>query len=443
MLIRPKYTGLLIPPAGFSIDIPCNVYWNGENYITNLNRFLYKITPETIYYVATYGSNSLDGLNEGTALATGNAAVALGNATNAPYEVRFIEGLFDRSRLWSTTPTQPANFVAWGGRVSLTARQALTFTNTIGNVYKATRSSISSEFDEGVLDEFGDPTRCVPLTSEADVAEQPASFYTNDVDVWIHAADSRNLQADPSGIINNLKINPPTLTTSNNIYVEGIDFDGFQLASFVISNSSPNDDITAYFYNCGFSRANTNTIAQTNGNGLSILGAKKVILDSCVTTQSFLDGNNYHFKNEVIPHIIEYNCTVRNSGYSTISPEANNASTLHDGARGLRIGCDYGWSSGRNVHDVSGVSIQTQSWNIGCISHDSKALRTTGGANWACGDGIGAKTKMWLTNCESEGSVEDYIINSGDTLLYNLGSQTSGWTGVNNGGTLSTFTQGF
>jgi hypothetical protein len=447
MLLTPHYNGYLIPPTGFSISIPVKVFWNGLTYITNLNRFDYQISASNSYYLASWGNDSNSGTSLNNAFATPNALIAAANATGLGANF-FVDGtgnyVYDRNKAWTTSPTVPVNVIGINGTPTFSARQDLTFSAFSGAAYQATRSSILWEFDSAILNANGDASRLAKVADAATVVSTAGSFFTDNVTLYVRTADSRNLATSSLGMLNMLKINPPTLTTNNNIYVENINFEGFQTAAFSISNSSSNDTITAYFRSCSFKYANDSGSSELTGNGLAILGAAKTILDNCVTASNFLDGNNYHFKNTVIPHAVEFNCISRGNGYSTITPEANNASTIHDGGRIIRVNGQYYDSQGRNLHDVNAnAATEVQSWNIGTNSHSSRALTSTGGANYASGDGTGGHTKMWLTNPLSSGSVEDYIINSGDTLLYNLGSQASGWTGVNNGGTLSTFTQGY
>jgi hypothetical protein len=84
-----------------------------------------------------------------------------------------------------------------------------------------------------------------------------------------------------------------------------------------------------------------------------------------------------------------------------------NGSTSHDGGTVIRVNGMYFSNIGPNVADVNE---DTHSWNVGCVSCDSRVgVSTTQNVNW---QSYGPGNRMWLDDCVSVGSLHDLYASS-------------------------------
>lgn len=414
----------LTKPSGFSPTVPFTITHNNGTFTTNLDITSYKITPTNTYYVSTTGSNANDGLTLGNAKADIDGAIAAGNAAAAPYEILVQGGTYNRNKDWSTTPTQDCNIIGENGTVILSSQEdGLSFTADSG-AYKATRSAVGSVYDTDFTDSNGDYERLTLAASAADCRATAGTWYTDNVEVWVHTTDERDLSSDATALRVYLKVNPPKVNADVTVYIENLNIEGFQTANAEITNSAVSQDLQFYANSCSFKYC-------IDGNALVCNGCAITIFKDCVVSYGYLDGFNYHSKNGTVPIAYEVDCTSRNCGQS--SSDSNNASTMHDGGSILRINGTYILSEGRNIHDIGSG---TESWNINCLSAQSRSATLTGSINWFCGDTNAAT--MWLVNCISIGSIVDWKVDTADTLYIN--DQLIESVGVTNG-TVSLFNQ--
>jgi len=396
-------------PAGFGYTIPFDITYTGVVFTTNINPNDYKITPTTTYYVATTGSGANNGLSIGSPKASIDEAIAAGNATGTPYEIQVAAGTYPQNATWKTTPTQNFNIIGTGSPIISQEWETKTgFVLTTTNTYVVARSNVHSVYDSSILDSNGDYKR-LPLAANQAACEATAgSYYTDNVNVWVHASDNRDLSADATDI--NLYMNGYSKVEGDfHGYIEGIQFQGGSSAGFDARTSSSSDTQQLYFKNCSFKYVGS-------GNAYKCLGTALTIMDTCTCAFGYLDGFNYHVYNDVIPTAIEINCTAVNNGWSAST--SNNASTMHDGGKIVRINGEYSLSEGRNIHDVND---NTQSYNINVNSHTSRDSTDTGSVNFSCGGGSDI-TNMWLTNCISSGSNKDIRILGESNVYINTGS---------------------
>lgn len=412
---RVDYTSLttVIDAArdtGFTMPVPFDIVETSGVYTDTLDITDYKITPTTTYYVTTSGNNGNSGLTEGLAKADIDGAITAGNLTGTPYQVNVKAGTYARNRDWLLSPTQDCNVIGYGGNVAVSAEwenstNAGSYTLTTNNTYKATRSVVTHIYDSSTVDANGDFERLTLAASQAACEATAGTFYTDNIDYWVHTSDERDLSSDASDMKVFLSVSGARAQGDFSTYVEGIDFEGWS-TGFISGNLLSTDDTRLYMNNCSMKYT-------SSGNGLAVQGTVLTILKDCVASQNYLDGFNYHLANTVVPDAIEVDCLSRLNGYS--GSESNNATTMHDGGRILRLNGDYGTSEGRNVHDIGAG---TESLNIACNAHDSRnTTTTTGSINWTCGDNTG--TTMWLIDCLSSGSLIDWKVDTSDTLYIN------------------------
>ena len=74
----------------------------------------------------------------------------------------------------------------------------------------------------------------------------------------------------------------------------------------------------------------------------------------------------------------------------------------------MRIGGEYYRNAGPNVIDIEAA----QSWNLGCLAHDSVAQALSAGFEIA----EGAGGEMWLDRCRAWGNGADVLADTGCAL---------------------------
>ena len=82
------------------------------------------------------------------------------------------------------------------------------------------------------------------------------------------------------------------------------------------------------------------------------------------------------------------------------SYESDNGSTSHDGAKVVRLNCEFGSCHGGIVADVHANTI---SYNFGCIAFSSLVTEGEYSANFFAATGA----EMHLYSCKSNGSIYD------------------------------------
>lgn len=397
----------------YGSTLPFTVNYTGITFSTDVTMTDYKITPTTTYYVATTGSSGNTGLTVGSPKATVDQAIALGNASGSPYEIQVAAGTYDRNKRWSTSPTQDCNIIG-SGTCILSAEQALTYTAD-GGAYTATRSAVEWVYDTDFTDANGTYQRLDLAASVAACQATAGTWFTDGADVWVHTSDSRDLSADNSGIKVFLGVQGGQMQSNNTLYIENIDFEGFYRFCVRMQNTSSAGG--AKFYMNGGSAKYAQEGEVGNGNNIRLDGVDEAILKDVVTADAYLDGFNYHDLNGVITTAYEIDCESYDCGYS--GSASNNASTIHDGSKIIRVNGVYQGAEGRNIHDIDDGSI---SINLGSNSNNSRGSGTSNDINFTNGDGDGGLSKMYLINCKSSGSEVDVRSNDGAITYINASS---------------------
>lgn len=107
---------------------------------------------------------------------------------------------------------------------------------------------------------------------------------------------------------------------------------------------------------------------------------------------------------------------------------SQNCSTAHEGAKVIRVNCDYGYSQGGVVADANA---NTVSVNIGCVAHSSLWFGSDH-QNYNVSFWTGSGAIMYLIGCRSYGSNYDLSVEGSSSIYsdelfekkYNDGSGT-------------------
>tara|TARA_R100000951_G_scaffold63860_3_gene53635 strand:- start:8636 stop:9943 length:1308 start_codon:yes stop_codon:yes gene_type:complete len=380
-----------------------------ERFTTSLNIEDYKITPTTTYYVSNTGSSGNTGLTSDSPKGDVDQAIALGNASGAPYEIRVAEGTYHRNRDWTSTPTQDCNIIGEGSGAVLSAQEdGLSFTLTSSNTYTTNRSNVASVYDHDYIDGFGNAKRLKKVTSQAECEATAGTWAQVGSALYIHAHDDRNLATSYGGMKAYLKVNSPKISDDVHVYLENLHMEGFQTTCFEARNNGSGQTPELYM----------NTVSLKycyNGNGMSLNGVSLYVGQNIVTGENWLDGLNYHSRAGVVPIVYEIGVRHYNNGRSG---ESNtNGTTIHDGSAAIRVDV-FSTGAGRAVHDVSNGS---QSWNVDVRVGDSNTSVAEKGAAFANGTTSGDTSLMQLDYC---GAIEgqcpfDLLAENGSTTYLN------------------------
>jgi hypothetical protein len=378
-------------PSGFTwTDAPINIFKNDKGEITtDFEAADHKpdMTGLKTYYVSLNGSNSNDGLSESTPFRRVSDPLQKADCG----EIIISGGFYPRGQAWAGfSPVRNMTIRAKEGEeVILSASDSLAWSLSSGytNVYQANRSTVNDVFDARFKNRFGDYAELKNVSSIAEVQSTQGSWYTDGSIIYVHTFDSR--PAD-SYIRAYLNTNNAIITTGNHFYIEGVTFEG---GNSNIRIDGSDSSMKVVMKNCKFKY--TKLL-----NCVSVYGAE-VYLQNCNASYGNQDGFNYHIKDGVPCRVIEVNCTSHRNGRD--GADQNNGSTNHDGGKSIRVNGEYFENHGPNVIDVNEGS---ESWNLGVVSHTSKAASGVSNSDFK-NSNIG-KGLMWLDSCISYGS--DYSV---------------------------------
>ncbi|MCE4957723.1 hypothetical protein [Macrococcoides caseolyticum] len=389
-------------PSGFSLtgtNLDNRIFTDGNIFWTD-----YNVSESKAVFGATYYVDPINGSN-----ANAGTKEAPMQSIKAAYDKSDVGTImlkggnhFRYNSTWLTTVSKNINIIGYDGTPKLIMADKLTFVKngTYGNVYEASRAGvgnvvdISKPFDNGYK-----PYKKV--TSIADVNATIYTWYSDGTKVYVNSGgvpDSNNVVG--LLISENIKLTG----TMTYFYIENCE---------VIGGARP---FRSEAESCKVYAINTKFIhsAQTNGNGVEIVGGDRAIFQNCVASHNYMDGFNYHkgLVNSTIPYFIEIDCIGSNngSGKGTAGSQSNNGSTAHDGVKGIRVNGTYAHNDGGNVADVNAG---TETWNLGVTgfeSYQTSDFQTTTGA------------KMWLDNCKGFGSTNSIeSVNAEDRIYIRRG----------------------
>lgn len=398
---KSDYTGIKAPvlqPTDFTLEdheLNGAVYTNGDYFVTD-----YTVRDERkefgkVYYVdQKNGDNSNDGLTPDKALASMLTAY---NKTDVGTIV--VIGMVCRyNGTYLVNLTKDINIIGYNEEAKLIMADLLSYQKESGynNVYSAVRAGVGGVVDlsKKVNGGYESYTRVETVDEvEANIKTYTTldgKVYVNHnktpiSDELISTLTSRNLTIPPTG--------------ASYVYMENIE---------IIGGARPfrneNENAELYFYNVKFLHG-----TQSNGNGLEIVGGKKVISERCHASHNVMDGFNYHKgKTGSLPYFIEINCSGNNNGAlkGTGGSRSDNGSTAHDGVKGIRLNGIYGNNDGGTIADVNEG---TETWNLGVTAFNSLQ-----GADFLTSTGA----KMWLDHCVSFGTSKSVnAINENDMVF--------------------------
>ncbi|MGL4852902.1 MAG: hypothetical protein ACRC3Z_09720 [Phocaeicola sp.] len=242
------------------------------------------------------------------------------------------------------------------------------------------------------------------------------THYSSDEDI-----SDLNLIGVGNVVIDNMNLLPIKVTGS--CYIENITFvNGIEgsLRCYIENNTS-----VVTCYKCVF---NYSTGASSLG-GFRAQGGNYYMIE-CEASYNYYDGFNYHKTNNgYIPHVTEINCKGFFNGSLPVESDyySDNGSTIHDGAKAIRLNCEYGYCRGGIIADVNPGTV---SYNIGCIAYSStiKDTNLDFSANYYCG----TSATMYLIGCKSHGSVYDISVSSKGQVI----TDNTFTNNYNNGGTI-------
>lgn len=306
--------------------------------------------------------------------------------------------LYDIDTGWGNAAPQSAKFqvLTYGGdgdAIVSNHYPNLTWSLSSGQTWVSTPASFANvvDFTNPTLD--GDFQRLTQQPSVPDVDSNPNSYFWDGTDLYVNTFDGR--QPDNEIRVYSSLANARISRANGETYMENIQFHGSSTNGALYCRLG--DPATKHLLlakNCQFNYCGS------TGDGLDINGAFTTVLQGCMANENGADGFNYH---EIFgspgPNTIEVDCIGRGNGYT--NDGTNNGSTMHDpDSIAIRVNGQYYNNEGRNIHDING----SQSWNLGCISRDSKGSGQND-ANWVAGQsGEANQSIMYLDTCDSSGS---------------------------------------
>jgi hypothetical protein len=438
------------PPAGFNwpfATYPLTVRQTGANsFSTNFvpESYATAALAGPVIYVAGNGSDANNGTS-GSPYRSIWKAIQAGNALAVPYKVSIdcsVSGSFPRENGFTNNntlvpATQPAAFVATGGRAEVWTGSTVTFPGSpdpsFPNTYLVTRSNGSRVLYLGATDANGD---YVELPQLADAAAVNASSYG-----WAQVGTNTQIQIRlPGGVaptnsncrillktINNLVLG----ATSKSIYLNGIDLQGGSGGGVAMNAASTMNFIAV---DCSAKFAG-DSAALVNGFKLDFITGLAALV-RCVAACNEADGINTHWSPGGTSglYTLTIDCIGRNNGRDTAT--SCNGLTSHDGAISIDVNGQYFGNYGGNV-----VPIHTcQSWCLGTYAHDSHGDTSHGGTIPEEDFNTQNTAKMWLQNCRSATSTNSLVASDTSTILTRSFSQGVGQTqSVAAGATIGTF----
>ena len=348
---------------------PSDVLWNDNVLAGKLKRTFNGITtdfdvaslkPENgkTYYIKPNGNDSNSGEDREHPLQKLSTAIAKSDVQT----IVVMDGIYNNGRIGGSF-TKGVNIVAdTDAHPIFIMSRDKTWSKTDGytKVYQTTDSASAfyGVVKADVRTAEGDLLYFTKVDTLAEVETTDNSYYTSEHDIYINSASA------PSKVyvlVSGVNCHA-TLSNGETIYVEGIEFIGGNYGGFRVTNGNASKKPLAIFKNCGFARSYL-------GNALYLQGCSG-ILQNCYASYSAEDGFNYHATLNVAPDTVEINCIGRHNG--TTGNNTNNGSTTHDGAKILRLNCEFFDNIGPNLADVN----NSLSFNYGVVSHDSAGAST-------------------------------------------------------------------
>jgi hypothetical protein len=305
--------------------------------------------------------------------------------------------------------TKSVNIVAkYPGETYLTTADVLTYTPhaSYAGVWQAARTNVLNVVDLGV---DAEGYRYPKAAAVADLATAAPGTWAHDgATLFVKTIDG--LIPDNTKVLALLdatfiNFTGSARTSAQRIFLEGISFLGGQNGMKVTNTSAFRTQFAAR--DCKFLWS-----GWTSADALPVLGNVDCYTQLCTAANSGKDGFNYHATGGYIPNFVEIDCIGHSNGlYNVNGDYTMNASTGHDGVKGLRIGGKYHHTMGTPVADVNaGTKIVMAS----CDAWDSLAPIGSGYNAAIAAQQSGAE--LWLYGCRAWGAELSLYCVTGATI---------------------------
>ncbi len=414
-------------PSVQSYTIPAGFSWPTTNptiiAYSSLNNWSCNVLPEDlwdttaisqIYYVdGRDGNDANSGLTWALRKKSIRGAISAASTSGVDSRIMVFSDngkiLYTRFFSWGLNAdpfVSTVNLVieAFDGRVSTGPFDPYTWTLSSGKtyVYETARSNVGRVFDPSIKNSKGIYREYTWATSIANCETTEGSWFTDNTTTYVHPIGNGKATDYNARVF--LFSQNGGWNCNKNLLVRGFDFEGGNLASFVVKGGSTNRVI---FDDCTFrysTTSNLNISGTTVSDSVSCLGVGLFAAFNCKADMASKDGFNFHLEGAIIPSALLVNCSgYRNGSYGG----SCNGFTCHDGVKAIDIGGKWTDSRGTNSGHVT---TGTQIWSVGTVA--GSAIGDTiisGSINfgafgiWESGAGLGAPT-MWLDSCRDIGS---------------------------------------
>lgn len=408
----------LIPPYGLNFGVTLPNFFIGSDgvnppeFYSDCDLESLKPTGKTYYVDVASGSSSNDGLSADAPFGLLETAIKKTDADVIVLAPGIYSHVLSGNGYWISGPgTLPhsMSIICPNGRAVISQRQSFssdTWATVAGKTYtyRILRTNTGRVFDSSVLDSHGDYTELTHVTSIDAVEATANSWYMDESsNVYVHTSDGSAPGEEIYLFFKVLK--GLQVANTYTYYLENIDIEGGS-SPFQLSHGN------LYAKNCTFKYG-------TDNNGVSLLGSNAIFMN-CTAAKNALDGFNYHISRYGwLCNAIEIDCIGRDNGGTWVNTnKIDNGSTAHDGCKVVRLNCNYLRNYGPNCIDIT----TAKSWNINCVTTDTKLVSDTTSANagFECLSGA----VMWLDSCTASGTYyTTYVESSNDAEMYYTNSK--------------------
>lgn len=311
---------------------------------------VFNLEDYTPYYVSASGNDSNDGLSKSSPKATISSCLSDGAEL-----IYMLEGVYYRDTFIINIALSGKDLIIIGlGDVFLTQAQAgLTWTLTSNNTYKSARSAIVGVIDSTFTNAYGYRKSLDLASSITECENTPGTYYTDDVDVWVHTEDERIPDSD---ILPCLRLPRYVESDDGRLYLKNLTMAYMEFQNRGVSSSS---SLEIYYKNI----VNPYGSRIPSVNSFRFYNFKLCVTQECIAINPRLDGFNYHnFSNVPNSNVVEIDCQAYNAGIND-SGVSNQCSSAHGGIKILRIGGSY---YGGDRQTIADVNIGTQAVFVGC-----------------------------------------------------------------------------
>ncbi len=409
----------LVPPPNFNFGFTLPNFYIGSDGVSSPEFYsdcdIESLQPQgkTYYVDVVNGLSTNDGLTAETPFGLLEDAIEKTDADVIVLAPGIYSHVTSGNGYWNSscgTLPHSMSIICPNGRAVISQRQSFsidTWAMVSGKsyTYRVLRTNAGRVFDSSVLDSHGDYTELTHVTSIDAVEATANSWYTDGSNVYVHTVDGGI--PDEQIYIFFKALKGLQVANTYTYYLENIDIEGGS-SPFQLSQGN------IYAKNCTFKYG-------TESNGVYLLGSNAIFIN-CVAAKNALDGFNYHMSSlNTLCYGIEIDCIGRDNGGTWINTnKIDNGSTAHDGCMVVRLNGNYQRNYGPNCIDITG----SKSWNINCVTTDTKLGSDTSSANagFECLSGA----IMWLDSCTATGTYyATYVETDNGAEMYYTNSKIS------------------